>query len=135
MIYSEYFQAASNKDIVKIFEPVFQDFKSKTTIGDELFYKLMLVVTEGLNNALCHGNCYDENKFIGVKLEFDGEWISCKISDQGEGFDASAIADPRQPENLLKEGGRGVFLMKNLSDAFSVYKKNELSFIEVKFKI
>jgi serine/threonine-protein kinase RsbW len=32
------------------------------------------------------------------------------------GFDPESIPDPTAPENLLKENGRGVFLMKNLAD-------------------
>jgi len=135
MIYSESFEAPSSKDIVKIFEPIFQDCKIKTGLSDETFYKLMVALTEGLNNASCHGNCYDQNKIIGVNIESDGEWINCTIRDEGEGFELEEIADPRHPENLLKESGRGVFLMKTLSDEFSAYKKDGFNFIELKFKI
>jgi serine/threonine-protein kinase RsbW len=38
------------------------------------------------------------------------------ISDEGTGFDYYNLPDPTAPENLEKETGRGVFLMKELAD-------------------
>ena len=43
--------------------------------------------------------------------------------DQGIGFDFTNLPDPTSPENLEKENGRGIFLMKNLSDDL-VYEDN-----------
>jgi serine/threonine-protein kinase RsbW len=42
-----------------------------------------------------------------------------KIKDQGKGFDYNNLPDPTAPENILKENGRGIFLMRNLSDEVS----------------
>jgi serine/threonine-protein kinase RsbW len=39
-----------------------------------------------------------------------------KRQDEGKGFDYHNLPDPTAPENILKENGRGIFLMKNLSD-------------------
>ena len=38
------------------------------------------------------------------------------VADEGEGFDFDNLPDPTAPENLEKPDGRGIFLMKNLSD-------------------
>jgi serine/threonine-protein kinase RsbW len=38
------------------------------------------------------------------------------ISDNGAGFDYNNLPDPTAPENIEKENGRGVFLMKSLAD-------------------
>ena len=39
-----------------------------------------------------------------------------RIKDEGKGFDPTTLPDPTQPENLLKDSGRGVFLMKVYMD-------------------
>ena len=38
------------------------------------------------------------------------------IEDEGEGFDLALLPDPTEPENIEKTGGRGIFLIKHLSD-------------------
>ena len=56
-----------------------------------------------------------------------------RVTDEGEGFDHSAVPDPTAPENLLQVGGRGVFLMQQLSD--SVYFHNNGSTVEMHFNL
>ena len=51
------------------------------------------------------------------------EWVCFRIEDEGPGFDPDSIPDPTAPENLLKENGRGIFLMKSLSDELT-FEKN-----------
>jgi len=43
------------------------------------------------------------------------------IVDQGGGFDFTNLPDPLLPENLEKPNGRGIFLMKNLSDKIEFF--------------
>jgi serine/threonine-protein kinase RsbW len=38
------------------------------------------------------------------------------VKDEGPGFDYAHLPDPTSPENLEKPGGRGIFLMRHLSD-------------------
>jgi len=49
-------------------------------------------------------------------LTIDNSILSFKIEDEGKGFDYHNLPDPTAPENLDKPGGRGIFLMKHLSD-------------------
>jgi len=42
--------------------------------------------------------------------------IHLYISDEGNGFDPVKVPDPTSQEHLREEGGRGVFLMKQLTD-------------------
>ena len=44
------------------------------------------------------------------------ERLKIIVEDEGLGFDYNNLPDPTSPENLEKPGGRGIFLMKNLSD-------------------
>jgi serine/threonine-protein kinase RsbW len=75
---------------------------------------LAIAVTEAVGNAITHGNCGDPAKT--VEIVFDGleNGIRVRVSDQGCGFDPSRLANPLDPENLMKESGRGIFILKSL---------------------
>ena len=38
------------------------------------------------------------------------------VEDEGEGFEREEIADPLASENLLEDGGRGIFLIERMAD-------------------
>ena len=127
--------AKSTRNIIKEVEPLFTDFKDSYQIQDEVFYNMMVAVTEGVNNAAGHGNKYDESKLVTIELTFNEGLLTCKISDQGEGYNPSEVDDPRKPENLLKDSGRGVFLMKSLAQDFEVISSDQGNQVILKFKL
>lgn len=103
---------ASISDVEHLIEKACADLN----ISEDLFGNILISVTEGANNAIVHGNGGDASRSVEVAVLSNESWICFKIKDQGAGFDPEAIPDPTAPENLLKENGRGVFLMKSLSD-------------------
>ena len=94
---------------------------------------ITLGVCESVNNAICHGNHFDEHKSVTLFSEISGECILFEIHDEGEGFDYTNIPDPTHKENIRNEGGRGLFIIRNLVDELS-FKKNG-SVIQLKFNI
>ncbi len=38
------------------------------------------------------------------------------MQDEGAGFNENEVANPLEPENLLKESGRGIFIVRALMD-------------------
>ena len=76
-------------------------------------------LTEALTNAMLYGNEYDLSKRVRVEVTLQGGRLEARVTDQGRGFDPSAIPDPTEPENILKSGGRGLFLMRQLLDEVS----------------
>jgi len=91
-------------------------FTKDLGLDNERFAALLLAVTEATTNAIIHANKCDVNKLVSVDVTVDKTKIIIKISDEGEGFDPSKIPDPTQPENLLKDSGRGVYLMRVYMD-------------------
>jgi serine/threonine-protein kinase RsbW len=91
------------------------------TIGiqEDAFGNVLIAVTEAVNNAISHGNEQDSTRSIDVMVGNSTESFCFKIKDQGLGFDYDNLPDPTAPENILKENGRGIFLMRNLSDEVS----------------
>jgi serine/threonine-protein kinase RsbW len=76
-------------------------------------------LTEALSNAMMYGNGDDPTKRVRVEVTIKGTRIEARITDQGVGFDPGSVPDPTSPDNLLKSGGRGLFLMRQLCDEVS----------------
>ena len=77
---------------------------------------LSIVVTELVNNAIHHGNKNDQNKDVRINLIVKKDKLEVHILDEGYGFNPDELKDPLDPENLLNENGRGIFLIKNMMD-------------------
>ena len=76
----------------------------------------MVCTVEAVRNAIIHGNRLDPNKEVFVEFESLENELSFKFRDEGRGFDFANIPDPTASENLEKPYGRGIFLIRNLSD-------------------
>ena len=90
------------------------------SMTDEDFHNLVIVLTEAVANAISHGNKGDANKQVRLLVECKENGIRCVVEDQGLGFNPDEIADPVAPENLLSEGGRGMFIIKALAKELKV---------------
>jgi serine/threonine-protein kinase RsbW len=76
-----------------------------------------LALLEALSNAVIHGNREDPGKNVGICTDCDGQsQMLIAVTDQGDGFDPTALADPTSAENISAIHGRGVFLMRHLGD-------------------
>jgi serine/threonine-protein kinase RsbW len=109
----------TERNAMKKVEPYLFDLKQKPNVKDDVFYNLLIAVSEAVNNAVFHGNKLDKTKQIYVKIEVENRHIDIIVTDEGKGFDINNVGDPREPENLLKSHGRGVFLINELSDKVS----------------
>lgn len=116
---------------IRIIESFIDNAKEKYHLDDDIYGNIMIAVTEAVNNAIKHGNKDDSSKNVIISLSLEEGLIKFKIEDEGRGFDFHQLPDPTSPENLSKPGGRGIFLMKHLSDEVD-FKDNgkvvELSF-------
>jgi serine/threonine-protein kinase RsbW len=76
-----------------------------------------VALTEALSNAILRGNGEDRRKHVRVRARVDERELVMEVTDEGKGFDFdSCMADPTAPENLSKEDGRGLYLMRRLMD-------------------
>jgi len=84
---------------------------------DEIqMHKVMVALTEAVNNAIVHGNREKKKKKVLVICEVLPGWLLFVVNDQGKGFRPEKVANPLREENLLRENGRGIFLMRTLMD-------------------
>lgn len=87
-------------------------FAKDLGLSDEQLSVLLLAVTEATTNAIIHANKCDINKLVKIHAHIENSKLIVKVKDEGKGFDPSKLPNPTEPENLLKDSGRGVFLMK-----------------------
>ena len=89
---------------------------SSLVIKEDAYGNVLIAVTEAVNNAIQHGNKENGSLQIDVSVLDSTKSICFSVRDEGPGFDFNNLPDPTAPDNLLKENGRGIFLMKNLAD-------------------
>jgi serine/threonine-protein kinase RsbW len=77
---------------------------------------LAIAVTEAVGNAIVHGNKKNPDKKVTVVFRLHADRIEVAVSDEGEGFHPEQIDNPLDPANLMKENGRGIFILKSLMD-------------------
>ena len=108
-------QLNSDKKAISFVEPMVHQIVDIVSLPMDKYYNILIAVTEAVNNAIIHGNRFDNDKKVTLSLIVTDENITVEVLDQGNGFDPAKVADPRETENLLKENGRGVFLIKELT--------------------
>lgn len=80
---------------------------------------LSIAVTEAVGNAILHGNKKIPGKKVNIVFKIDKSRITVSVKDEGKGFNPDLISNPLDPGNLLKESGRGIFILKTLMDDVS----------------
>lgn len=75
-------------------------------------FAVHLAVEEALVNAIKHGNQKDLAKSVELHCRMTHDRIEIQITDEGDGFDPSAVPDPTDEENLEIPSGRGLMLMR-----------------------
>ena len=116
---------------IQVIESFIDNAKEAFEIDDDLYGNIMISVTECISNAIVHGNQSESSKLVHLELQMEPGLLRCSIEDEGNGFDFNQLPDPTDPENIEKVGGRGIFLMKHLSDEVKFEeggKKTVLSF-------
>jgi serine/threonine-protein kinase RsbW len=91
-------------------------FAKDLGVSDERMNGLLLSVTEATTNAIIHGNKCNLDKKVYINVLVENNNIIIKVKDEGDGFDPGSVPDPTEPQNLLKDSGRGVYLMKVYMD-------------------
>jgi len=109
-------QVPSITENIRMIESFIDNAKERFHLDDDIYGNIMIAVTEAVNNAIKHGNSGDKTKNVFLSLSLNESLIKFVIQDEGNGFDYQNLPDPTAPENLEKIGGRGIFLMKHLSD-------------------
>lgn len=92
-------------------------FLNPFEVGEAGLFDIRLCLEEALINAMKYGNRLQKDLKIRVRVEVDpGEEIRITVEDEGVGFDVKCLDDCTRGENLLRNRGRGVYLIRHLMD-------------------
>ncbi len=119
----------SIRQVEPIIYMVNRDFK----MNDTMLFNILIAATEAVNNAIVHGNKFNPDKKVKFEILANSTQIEIWVSDQGEGFNPEKVADPREPDNLLKTNGRGVFIIKELANDCTITSDLDGTTIYMKF--
>lgn len=115
-LYRAKFQSNLDDSIDKI-KSLLQKLTRNTILDEDLLYDIRLILSELVINGCEHGNCFDLDKHVFLKLDIMGSEVRIEIRDEGSGIDYSlADFDP----GSMKTSGRGLKIVRELSDVMEI---------------
>ena len=108
----------------------------KSNLNKNKINNLVLSFSEAVSNSIVHGNKLDSSKKVFIKVNVDNEKMTIIIKDEGRGFDLKSVPDPTKPENMLKDSGRGIHIMKSFVDNlhYNFTSKGTEAILEINLK-
>jgi serine/threonine-protein kinase RsbW len=106
----------STADQIQVVEEKAEHLARLAGFADDECDNIAIAITEMVANAIFHGNKADAAKRVHVRFTLNEKDFIVSIRDEGKGFDPNSVADPLKPENLLKDRGRGIFIVRTLMD-------------------
>lgn len=107
-------------DVDIFIEGILRGFGAEESIVADI----AISVSELVNNAILHGNKSLTEKAVTVTISKGNGEVAITVADQGGGFDPSSVENPIDDANLLKEVGRGLFIVKSLMDKVDIDASN-----------
>jgi serine/threonine-protein kinase RsbW len=86
-------------------------------VADEsTLFDIRLCVEEAVRNAIVHGNHCEKKFSVRIAYSWNEAKIVIEVEDQGKGFDYKHLPDPTDSAHILRNSGRGVYLIHHLMD-------------------
>ena len=120
----------SNPDNLDAVAQFVKEIDARQSISPQVYPNILITLTEAVANAIHHGNKADCNKKIAIDCKINPARLTFRISDEGNGFNHRKLPDPTTRDRIDKEDGRGVFIMKQLSDKVSYRNKGRTVIIQ-----
>jgi serine/threonine-protein kinase RsbW len=132
-LHTNHLTLPSDPNSVLKVQPFIDEVAERYKLSSHTHDNILVSLTEAVTNAMLHGNQGDRSKLVSISLRRQKQALSITVSDQGPGFDPDQVPDPTSKECIEKCGGRGIFLMRQLSDECRFMRNG--STVEMRFKI
>lgn len=107
----------SSIEYLPLVDSICQAFCAWAGVSDEVTDGVSMAVIEAATNAVVHGNKCLRSKKMRAVFEKRLCEIIISVTDEGAGFDPDSVPSPVEEGNLLRESGRGIFIMKQVMDS------------------
>jgi len=110
----------SNHDFLPTVDDFLEGILRQWKVDESIIADIAISVSELVNNAITHGNKLGQGKSVSVEVDRSNGEAKIAVSDQGSGFDLTEVDNPLDSENLMKEVGRGIFIVRALMDSVKI---------------
>lgn len=100
-----------------------EEIARRMGFDDEQVFDLALVVDEAYVNAIEHGAEGKKETELEIKFLIYEDKLEVSIKDGGRGFDMNKVAVPDDLKSIKSTRGRGLGLIKLLTDEFEMESK------------
>jgi serine/threonine-protein kinase RsbW len=107
---------------IKLVERFLLDLHDSVGLEESVLDRVMISITEIVNNGILHGNQCNPAKLVHITCYCYTDSLEFVIRDEGDGFIPDELPDPLDENNLLKEGGRGVLIVRSMMDEVTFRK-------------
>lgn len=114
-----YKEVKSDPELLPELDEYLMNIAKEAGLDEEKFNNLSLSFSEAASNSIKHGNKNDVNRKIGITVKVSDSQMRIIIKDEGKGFDIKAVPDPTKEENILKDNGRGIHIMRSFLEDLS----------------
>ncbi len=115
---------SSIRSNIRLIEDFLLQIHEEVRFESSILDRIMISVTEAVNNGIIHGNKADPDKYVDLSCNCFDDHVEFIVRDEGPGFAPEDIPDPRAEQNLLKEGGRGILIIEAMMDKVE-YRRND----------
>jgi serine/threonine-protein kinase RsbW len=84
-------------------------------LDNSLFNHIYLGLSEAITNSIFHGNRNILEKLVRIKISVNNGFLDLDVEDEGDGFEFEQVDNPVSNGNILKENGRGIFLISSFA--------------------
>lgn len=109
----------TDPDILPEIEEFVMNIAQEANLSQSKYNNLALSVAEAASNSMIHGNKMNKKKKVEITVKFDDKKMEITFKDEGNGFDLTSVPDPTKAENILKDSGRGIHIMRSFLDDLS----------------
>jgi serine/threonine-protein kinase RsbW len=99
--------------------------RAATAMGfdEDRQHEVGIAVRETMVNAVAHGNHYSSRKKVHLRVMKNDKGIVVEIDDEGKGFELEEVPDPRHGENILRQSGRGLLMIRAFMDELEIKRR------------
>ncbi len=109
-------------------------FLKPLNLNEACLFDVRLSLEEALINAMKYGNRLNKDLSVRLSVEYDDEEVRLAVEDQGSGFNPKGLGDCTKGDSLLKNCGRGVYLIHQLMDKVQYNSKGNRLLMVKSFK-